>query len=1034
MMSSMRANRNIPCLAALLLPLFLLLSCNKEPEGTVVQPEEPITGTVHYRVTVTEGTDTRAGLNDSHQYIFEDGDRLYVTNSAGSLYGFLSLASAPKQTTATFEGDLACVNSFTPTDATPVSVTLVSATDAIHRCANGKLTGTAYPTNLYAANFAEAVQKFSHFTATGLYGDQNFTLSQGSSFLIFNIVLEGTTATEVTAEIKNGTETLRSGTVAANVVDLALQANFVAAFRGGTSLTGAQLTIDSGEAYTITNTTLEANKYYTVSRSPEVEFFTIQATQNGTVIKFDSSYIPSHKIQFSTDGGNNWTALTSDNNGISLANRGDCLQVRAQGQKFQKVLFTSSDNKLCYIYGDIMSLICDTEYQKISSLPNNNYNGAFKGTFKNTTHIDIPAGRPLRLTATELMNNCYREMFRGCTSLTHAPEFSNAATIPADACYDMFNGCTALLAAPELPATTVGASGCRGMFYGCTSLASAPSSLPTNLGNTCFREMFRGCTSLSTAPQLGATNVPAESYWSMFYGCTALLAAPELPATSIGQSCYEEMFCGCTSLTSAPSSLPATALFKSCYKNMFKNCEALQNVPELPATTAAEQCYYGMFDSCISINLPSNRSMPLTSIENSSCYRMFYGCLSLVHALEMSSSITSVGEAGCREMYTGCAELTTTPTALWAKNVGQNGYFSMFKNCPKITAAPFIAATSVGNSAMREMFNGCIRLVTPPSSLSMTQLPQEACYQMFSGCTNLTSAPSFRVTYISGTTACYQMFFNCSSLTSAAGITLSASSLTTNCYRQMFSGCTSLTSAPTITVGTTDTPGTTAESCCFQMFLNCPRLASAEGIKLYATGLSKECYKEMFSGCTSLTSAPTVTVGTTAESCCYRMFYNCSSLASSATITLSAPSLTQSCYQEMFRGCSSITSAPALPATTLAQICYDSMFFGCTNLEGPIYLPAEMLVNRCYQSMFQGASKLNTVICMATNHLATDTNYTLNWLQNVSSSGIFYYASGQSDNWARNNASHIPKGWTALEYGSSPQFPDDNPFDNEVEL
>ncbi len=38
------------------------------------------------------------------------------------------------------------------------------------------------------------------------------------------------------------------------------------------------------------------------------------------------------------------------------------------------------------------------------------------------------------------------------------------------------------------------------------------------------------------------------------------------------------------------------------------------------------------------------------------------------------------------------------------------------------------------------------------------------------------------------------------------------------------------------------------------------------------------------------------------------------------------------CFTYLFSGCSSLTSAPALLATTLAKGCYTSMFNGCSNL------------------------------------------------------------------------------------------------------
>ena len=62
--------------------------------------------------------------------------------------------------------------------------------------------------------------------------------------------------------------------------------------------------------------------------------------------------------------------------------------------------------------------------------------------------------------------------------------------------------------------------------------------------------------------------------------------------------------------------------------------------------------------------------------------------------------------------------------------------------------------------------------------------------------------------------------------------------------------------------------------------------------------------------------------------------------------------LSSYCYGNMFEGCTSLTTAPSLPATTLADNCYMSMFAGCTSLTTAPSLPATELVDYCYDSMF----------------------------------------------------------------------------------
>ena len=70
------------------------------------------------------------------------------------------------------------------------------------------------------------------------------------------------------------------------------------------------------------------------------------------------------------------------------------------------------------------------------------------------------------------------------------------------------------------------------------------------------------------------------------------------------------------------------------------------------------------------------------------------------------------------------------------------------------------------------------------------------------------------------------------------------------------------------------------------------------------------------------------------------------------------PAMASFCYIYMFSGCTSLTTAPALPATMLANYCYAHMFRGCTSLTTAPSLPATTLANYCYNSMFNGCTKI----------------------------------------------------------------------------
>lgn len=45
------------------------------------------------------------------------------------------------------------------------------------------------------------------------------------------------------------------------------------------------------------------------------------------------------------------------------------------------------------------------------------------------------------------------------------------------------------------------------------------------------------------------------------------------------------------------------------------------------------------------------------------------------------------------------------------------------------------------------------------------------------------------------------------------------------------------------------------------------------------------------------------------------------------------PRMSVRCYNGMFSGCTSLTTAPSLPATTLKYSCYNYMFYGCTKIK-----------------------------------------------------------------------------------------------------
>ena len=912
-----------------LLCAALLLSCRKEPvaigvpEGT----EANVTSVLRYRATAGQGPQTKASINGLNQYIFETGDQLYVVDAATSgtqMYGILNLVAGAGDPTGTFEGDLMCLGGFSPENSTVLSATLVSRYDKIHTCEDAKVASKDYPDSgavAYASGFSDAIRSFSDFTAENTFSSHAFSLEQHSTFLTFSITFNEVeagiigAADSIYATLTNNGSILREGPVCVSSVDLADQANFVAAFEASTNLDGAEISFKTlgGTAICsfddITDATLLANRYYEISRSNvSLQYFTIQARETGTTrITFSYS---GNGLEYNTNGSG-WN--TYDGSQIELS-QGGYVQFRDLASPYNtykglenetRPLFTSEGDKACFIYGDIMSLLGNS-----TSLAAN----AFQYTFRGMTFIDIPAGRPLRLTASSLGKLCYNQMFWGCTSLTRPPELQTTLTadVPQQAYAYMFKGCTSLLSAPHLQeGRAVGLGGYEAMFQGCTALITVPASIAGTSGKQACQYMFDGCSTMANAPALPSATVGEKGYYRMFRNCTGLVAAPDLPAESIGPNCYQEMFIGCTSLVDGPEALPATILSAACYNKMFEGCLALSNVPEvLPATSSTSSCYQRMFYGCISLNTAPE--IKLENIEANSCNQMFYGCTSLVTS-EGPKYATSVATNGCYQMYANCGELTTTPAELLSATLPKSAYYQMYYNCAKITAAPDIEATVVDTMS---------------------------CYQMFANCRRLRKSPD----------------------------TLKVADVTYRALKGMFQGCNSLASAPVFSAMST----VRVEGC-----------------------------MDMFNGCTNLKTAP----------------------------ALPATNLFTSAYENMFKA-SGITAVPSLLATELAERCYMSMFLNCKYLEGPAVLPAPTLVSKCYSNMFDGASMFDSVVCLATDHSATDCTY--KWLRGVSSSGTFVRPNGVV--WTTNAESGIPTGWTVQDSGLDPIFPDDGPFDPEEDL
>ena len=281
------------------------------------------------------------------------------------------------------------------------------------------------------------------------------------------------------------------------------------------------------------------------------EYMTLSALGDGEItINIPSEIDPSYatSLSYSKDK-TNWTDTIINNTAQTITipvTSGENVYLKGIAKQLGNYNASVNINSSTDIdaSGNIMSLLYGDDYNGKTSFPEESSYTLFE-LFKNNTHL-INAEN-LVLPATTLTDDCYENMFDGCTSLTTAPELP--ATTLAESCYSgMFQGCTSLTTAHKLPATTLADYCYSFMFSGCASLTTTPELLATTLAYSCCSNMFQDCTSLTTAHKLSATTLANDCYNSMFFGCTALTTAPELPATTLAETCYSFMFSSCTSL------------------------------------------------------------------------------------------------------------------------------------------------------------------------------------------------------------------------------------------------------------------------------------------------------------------------------------------------------------------------------------------------------------------------------------------------------------------------------------------------------
>ena len=216
------------------------------------------------------------------------------------------------------------------------------------------------------------------------------------------------------------------------------------------------------------------------------EYLTLSALEDGEITitipsQVNSTYATS--LSYSKDKSS-WQETTIDSTDQTITipvSSGEEVYLKGKAKQWSTRDFSSNISSDCNIIasGNIMSLLYEDDFKDKTVFPG----GAvyiFRELFKNNTHL-INAEN-LILPATTLSQGCYRDMFRGCTSLTIVP---------------------------ELPATTL-AGGCYyQMFYICRKLNNI-TMLATDISATdCMKNWVSGVASTGTFTKAASASIPS---------------------------------------------------------------------------------------------------------------------------------------------------------------------------------------------------------------------------------------------------------------------------------------------------------------------------------------------------------------------------------------------------------------------------------------------------------------------------------------------------------------------------------------------
>ena len=527
--------------------------------------------------------------------------------------------------------------------------------------------------------------------------------------------------------------------------------------------------------YEKANVTFTNGKYYAVSVKMAAAPLTVEALTAGTVkVNIDGTL--STGMKYSVNGGAKTTITTTTSIAVSA---GDKVQFYGNGTATQ-VYGDSPEVKIqgdgagftCKAYGNIMSLLDEEKFATKTDLPNQKY--VFYGLFRDNTALTDASG--LLLPATTLTDDCYQNMFYGCTALTAAPALP-AKTL-TDACYyQMFRDCTALTAAPTLPATTLAESCYFFMFKGCTNLSSVTCLATEGINqdkstiNWLDGVAASGTFTAATGAiwPAGVNGIP--SGWTRVNPDGSAYVVAAEPEGLDEPLTVEALTAGTVKVNIGNGSGTLSSGMKYSVNGGAKT--TITTTTSIAVNAGDKVQFYGN-DTATQVYGYSPEVKILGDGDGFTCKA--YG--NIMSLLDEENFATKTDLPNQEHVFYGLFKENTALTdasglLLPAKTLTYGCYQYMFRDCTALTAAPALPATTLADYCYAGMFDCCKALTAAPV-LPATKLATSCYIYMFSVCSNLSSVTCRATEGINANNSTYEWLYGVAAtgtFTAATGTT-----------------------------------------------------------------------------------------------------------------------------------------------------------------------------------------------------------------------------------------------------------------------